>query len=199
MNERLELLKSRMRAGEHKELRQAQSIELLPECEAEGLSWPRRVARLVRRQCEAEQVVIAPEEKIVFTRTLPGVPPVYTPEEWAQPDRRADSARAWAGQQYLRGLGSAALAGAARPPGSGAEPHACAWRMTTKRRSSSTVPSKPSMRRWNWPRVMPGRPASLAGRTWQNCSEAGPGPPCPHFPGSLAIAAPVPGSGLAGR
>ena len=83
MNERLELLKHRMRAGEHKKLRQEKSIELLPECEAEGLSWPRRVARLVSRQCEAEQVVIAPEERIVFTRTLPGVPPVYSPEEWS--------------------------------------------------------------------------------------------------------------------
>ena len=84
MNERLELLKSRMRAGEHKSLRQAHAIELLPECEAEGLSWPRRVARLVRRQCEAEQVVISPDENIVFTRTLPGVPPVYTPDEWSR-------------------------------------------------------------------------------------------------------------------
>jgi pyruvate-formate lyase len=84
MNERLELLKRRMRAGEHKKLRQEKSIELLPECKAEGLSWPRRVARLVSRQCEAEQVVIAPEERIVFTRTLPGVPPVYTAEDWSR-------------------------------------------------------------------------------------------------------------------
>ncbi len=84
MNERLEFLKNRMRAGDHKGLRQKLSIELLPECEAEGLSWPRRVARLVHRQCEAEQVVIDPEEKIVFTRTLPGVPPVYSQQEWSQ-------------------------------------------------------------------------------------------------------------------
>ena len=83
MNERLELLKSRMRAGEQKSLRQAKSIKVLSECENEGLSWPRRVARLVRRQCEAEQVVITPEERIVFTRTLPGVPPVYSVEEWS--------------------------------------------------------------------------------------------------------------------
>jgi formate C-acetyltransferase len=41
------------------------------------------VARLVRRQCEAEQVVIVPEERIVFTRTLRVVPPVYTLEEWS--------------------------------------------------------------------------------------------------------------------
>jgi len=84
MKERLVLLKQRMRDGEHKALRQAQSIELLSECENKRLSWPRRVARLVRRQCQAEQVVIAPEENIVFTRTLPGVPPVYTAEEWSR-------------------------------------------------------------------------------------------------------------------
>ena len=60
MNERLILLKNKMRAGEHKALRQVHSIELLPECETEGLSWPRRLARLVRRQCEAEHVIITP-------------------------------------------------------------------------------------------------------------------------------------------
>jgi formate C-acetyltransferase len=40
------------------------------------------VAR-VRRQCEAELVIIAPDERIVFTRTLPNVPPIYSSEEWA--------------------------------------------------------------------------------------------------------------------
>jgi formate C-acetyltransferase len=84
MNERLELLKHRMRAGEHKALRQEQPIDLLQECENARLSWPRRVARLVRRQCEAEQVVIGPEENIVFTRTLPGVPPLYSVEDWSR-------------------------------------------------------------------------------------------------------------------
>jgi len=83
MNERLTLLKHRMKAGEHWTLRQAQPIDLLPECENEGLSWPRRVARLVHKQCEAEGVVIAPEEKIVFTRTVPGVPPIYSPKDWS--------------------------------------------------------------------------------------------------------------------
>jgi hypothetical protein len=27
-------------------------------------------------------VIIEPDEKIVFTRTLPGVPPVYSAEDW---------------------------------------------------------------------------------------------------------------------
>ncbi len=81
MNERLAQIKNRMRAGEHKALRQVKLIDILNECENEELSWPRRAARLVRRQCEAEQVVIQPEENIVFTRTVPGVPPIYTTEE----------------------------------------------------------------------------------------------------------------------
>jgi pyruvate-formate lyase len=84
MNERLVRLKNRMRAGEHKVLRQAKPIDILQECANESLSWPRRVARLVCRQCEAEQVSIEPEEKIVFTRTLPGVPPIHTEEEWSR-------------------------------------------------------------------------------------------------------------------
>src|SRR5512143_3207480 len=82
MNERLLNLKQRVRAGEHRALRQATPIDVLTECEAEGLSWMRRVARLVRRQCEAERVVIDPNERIVFTRTLPAVPPIYSPEDW---------------------------------------------------------------------------------------------------------------------
>ena len=84
MNERLTSMKDRVRAGEHRSLRQAAPIEVLAECETGQLSWPRRVARLVRRQCEAEQVIIEPDERIVFTRTLPCVPPIYSPEEWAQ-------------------------------------------------------------------------------------------------------------------
>jgi formate C-acetyltransferase len=42
------------------------------------------VALLVRRQCEAESVIIEPDEQIVFTRTLPGIPPIFSAEEWTQ-------------------------------------------------------------------------------------------------------------------
>jgi len=84
MNERLAFLKQQMRVGDHKSLRQAHPIDLLQECEAEKLSWPRRVSRLVRRQCEAEQVVIEPQEQIVFTRTLPGVPALYSAQDWSR-------------------------------------------------------------------------------------------------------------------
>jgi len=84
MNERLESMKKRVRAGEHRWVRQAAPIDILAECEAENLSWPVRVARLIQRQCEAEQVVIGLDEQIVFTRTLPAVPPIYNSEDWAR-------------------------------------------------------------------------------------------------------------------
>jgi formate C-acetyltransferase len=84
MNERVVFLKHRIRTGEHKVLRQGKSIDLLEECEKEGLSWTRRAARLVHRQCEAERVVFEPEERIVFTRTVPGVPPVYSAVDWSR-------------------------------------------------------------------------------------------------------------------
>jgi len=83
MNERLEAIKRRVRAGEHKRFRQSCAPDLLSECEAEGLSWPKRAARLTRRMCEAERPVIEPDEQIVFMRTVPTVPPVFSSEDWA--------------------------------------------------------------------------------------------------------------------
>ena len=84
MNERLTILKDHVRNGDHRSSRQDGPIEILTECETRNLSWPRRVACLVRRQCEAEHVIIEPDERIVFTRTLPSVPPIFSAEEWAQ-------------------------------------------------------------------------------------------------------------------
>jgi pyruvate-formate lyase len=84
MNARLVSMRKRVRERQQRSLRQGQPIEVLSECERENLSWPRRVARLVHRQCQAEQPVIDPDERILFTRTLPGVPPIYTPEEWSR-------------------------------------------------------------------------------------------------------------------
>ena len=84
MNERLEKLEQRVRDGEHKRLRQIAPPNILAECERENLSWVQRNARLTRRMCEAERVVIEPDERIVFTRTLPSVPNVYSPEDWTR-------------------------------------------------------------------------------------------------------------------
>ncbi|HSB66590.1 MAG TPA: pyruvate formate lyase family protein [Anaerolineales bacterium] len=83
MNERLIAMKNRVREGAHRSLRQDTAVEVLEECESRQLSWSRRVACLVRRQCEAEQTLIEPDEQIVFTRTLLGIPPIYSPEDWA--------------------------------------------------------------------------------------------------------------------
>jgi pyruvate-formate lyase len=84
MNKRILVLRDGVRNGAQRAFRQAAMLDILPECEARQLSWPRRVACLVRRQCETEKVTIAPDEQIVFTRTLPGVPAIYSPNEWAQ-------------------------------------------------------------------------------------------------------------------
>ena len=84
ISDRLQEMKRRQRAGEHRALRQSSSPELLAEFDAAGLTWTQRAARLTRRMCEAEQVVIGADECIVFTRTLPSVPPIYSPEQWAE-------------------------------------------------------------------------------------------------------------------
>ncbi len=83
MNERVTGLRTRTRAGHFSQYRQPASPELIAECDREGLSWPMRMARLTRRMCEAEQVVVEPDERIVFTRTLPTVPAVYAAEDLA--------------------------------------------------------------------------------------------------------------------
>jgi len=75
---RLAAMKRALREGYYKQYRTSPEVNLLAECEAEQLSWPRRAARLIRRMCEAQKVVIRPEERIVFTRTVEKVPPVYS-------------------------------------------------------------------------------------------------------------------------
>ena len=75
---RLAEMKRALRDGHYKQLRSSQEVELLAECEAEQLSWPQRAARLIRRMCEAQKVIIRPGERIVFTRTVAKVPPIYS-------------------------------------------------------------------------------------------------------------------------
>lgn len=81
-SERLDHQKRRVRDLEHKCFRIPTAPDVLKECEREGLSWVRRTARLVHRMCEAEAPIIHPDERIVFTRTVPAVPPIYSPEDW---------------------------------------------------------------------------------------------------------------------
>jgi len=75
---RLEEMKRALRDGYYKQFRSSLELEVFIECEAENLSWPQRTARLIRRMCEAQEVVIRPEERIVFTRTIKKVPPIYS-------------------------------------------------------------------------------------------------------------------------
>jgi pyruvate-formate lyase len=84
MNERLTAMKTRVREGTHHSLRQNALVDVLEECESGQLAWPKRVARLIRSQCEAEHIIIEPDEQIVFTRTLRGIPPIYSPDDWAR-------------------------------------------------------------------------------------------------------------------
>ena len=81
LSPRLMEMKRRIRAGEHHRFRTADTVDILAECEREGLDWTRRAARLTRRMCEAQTVVIEPDERIVFTRTIRQIPPLYSPEQ----------------------------------------------------------------------------------------------------------------------
>lgn len=75
-------MRRRVRERIHATRRQTTTPDVLSECEAQQLSWPRRAVRLTRRMCEAEQPVIDDDQQIAFTRTLPGVPPVYSEDDW---------------------------------------------------------------------------------------------------------------------
>jgi pyruvate-formate lyase len=82
LSPRLDRMRRRVRDREHVQYRRTAAPDVLGECEAEGLSWLRRSARLTRRMCAAEQVVIELDERIVFTRTIASVPAIFSPEQW---------------------------------------------------------------------------------------------------------------------
>ncbi len=82
MEPRLSEMKQALRDGYYRQFRTSPEVDLIAECEAEQLSWPRRAARLVRRLCAAQKVVIRPEERILFTRTTGKIPPVYGESQW---------------------------------------------------------------------------------------------------------------------
>jgi len=77
-------MREAVRARQDAVVRQSVVPEVVDECERQGLGWSRRVALLFARMCQAERPVIAPDQRIVFTRTVPRVPPIYSPERWAQ-------------------------------------------------------------------------------------------------------------------
>ena len=81
LSPRLAEMKRHIRAGDHRRFRVTDTIDLRGECDTEHLSWAQRAARLTRRMCEARTVVLEPEERIVFTRTVCKVPPLYSEGE----------------------------------------------------------------------------------------------------------------------
>jgi pyruvate-formate lyase len=78
---RLEAIRGRIVDGGYRRHHHLALPDLVAECDAANLTWPQRAARLVRRMCEAEQPAIEPDERIVFVRTITGVPAVYSPAE----------------------------------------------------------------------------------------------------------------------
>ena len=77
LSPRLAQMKHDIREGKHHRFRNTDTPDLVSECDAEHLSWMQRSSRLTRRMCELERVVIEPDERIVFTRTIRKVPPLY--------------------------------------------------------------------------------------------------------------------------
>lgn len=77
---RLEAMKERVRAGTHHPYRQNRTIDVRAEVEQAGLSPTRAAALVTVRMCDAEQPVILPDERIVFTRTLPHPPYPFSDE-----------------------------------------------------------------------------------------------------------------------
>lgn len=65
----------------HHALRRPSGMDLAAGYAAAGLSPHERVTRRFELMCKAETPVILPGEKIVFTRTLSDIPPVFTDEE----------------------------------------------------------------------------------------------------------------------
>jgi len=83
MNQRLLSLRERVRNREQAAERTTPIPDVLAECEAEHLNWMQRSSRLTRRMCEIERPVIWNDERILFTRTIPGVPPIFSESEFA--------------------------------------------------------------------------------------------------------------------
>lgn len=80
MMPRLEQMKQRVREGAHHTYRQKRVIDVREEVQEEGLSPVQASARLTVRMCDAELPIILPEERIVFTRTLPHPPYPFSDE-----------------------------------------------------------------------------------------------------------------------
>ena len=81
MTERIKALREYILSKRHHALRRQPAID--PACyrKADQRDFERTALRL-ETFLENEQPVLLPDERIVFTRTLPALPMIYTDEEW---------------------------------------------------------------------------------------------------------------------
>jgi pyruvate-formate lyase len=82
MNARIERLKHWIRTREYRTDSFENLCDFTKEMDADNLSWVRRVARLTTRMCEAQDIIINPDENIVFIQTTPVCSTVYNEDEW---------------------------------------------------------------------------------------------------------------------
>ena len=86
MNPRIENLRGYILRKEHHVLRRTSARLGLDNLNigfaAAGMPPVRRSAEMLAALMRAEQPVILPGEKIVFTRTVTEVPEIFTPQEW---------------------------------------------------------------------------------------------------------------------
>lgn len=91
LSQRLEAMRESVRRFDHARFRQSAAPVVWRDFDAAGLSWTRRVSTLLERMCAAEQPVVEPDQRILFTRTVPSVPLAYDDEQWG---RQFDGGRA---------------------------------------------------------------------------------------------------------
>ncbi|MHC4124295.1 MAG: pyruvate formate lyase family protein [Planctomycetota bacterium] len=82
LSPRLEKIRAAVRSGEYKKYRRTNSPDVLSESQTGNYSWMKRMACLTRRMCQAQEPVILPDEKILFTRTTPEIPLLYPADKW---------------------------------------------------------------------------------------------------------------------
>ncbi len=84
MNQRLENLRNKVRNREYKKYHLQAAPNFVEEFDKEKLTWTQRMARLAVRMCQLQKVVIEPDERIVFTQTVPPDSTIYTDEEFTE-------------------------------------------------------------------------------------------------------------------
>ena len=82
MNERLSALREKCLRRDFKQYRQDLVLDLAEDFSAKGYSMQKRSAERFIAMLNAEKPVVFPDERIAITRTIKGVPSVYTEQEW---------------------------------------------------------------------------------------------------------------------